>query len=254
MPKIDAMLRMMSEKAVEKAVLRGGSPYEIVSNGKKVSGPIVTEQQLRQLVEEIVPASSKADFHGSRSFEIRYASPFGDFKLQVENDLGVLWVTITPSKTQPALQPPTKANTPASPTTIPTPAPIPAPSPYPLNPPPTNAVLPSQTGAWPHYPTLPHQGGGFPNHPAPGYNPGFVQKSQKSKVAAGLFGLLLPGLGVHRFYLGYPVVGTAQLLMTFLFSWVTCGLTASLSVLWCFIEGIIILCDGMKDSDGLPLS
>jgi TM2 domain-containing membrane protein YozV len=52
-------------------------------------------------------------------------------------------------------------------------------------------------------------------------------------MAAGLLGLFLGGWGVHRFYLGYPGIGIAQILVTFF----TCGIGA----VWGFIEGIMIL-------------
>ncbi len=69
----------------------------------------------------------------------------------------------------------------------------------------------------------------------------------KSKVLAGLLGIFLGGLGVHRFYLGYTGIGILQLILTF----VTCGITS----IWGFIEGILILCDSVitSDHDGNPL-
>ena len=58
-------------------------------------------------------------------------------------------------------------------------------------------------------------------------------QSVKSKVVAGVLGILLGGLGVHKFYLGYTKEGIIQLVVTL----VTCG-AASLVGL---IEGIIYL-------------
>lgn len=74
-----------------------------------------------------------------------------------------------------------------------------------------------------------------------------VYKKQKSKVVAGILGILVGALGVHRFYLGYIGIGIVQLILTFL----TCGISS----LWGFIEGILILCGvGItEDSDGVPL-
>jgi TM2 domain-containing membrane protein YozV len=71
---------------------------------------------------------------------------------------------------------------------------------------------------------------------------------QKSKVVAGLLGILLGGLGIHRFYLGYTGVGIAQIVVTLL----TCGVGA----LWGFIEGILILVGTgiTTDAQGRPLS
>ncbi|OGF67486.1 MAG: hypothetical protein A2Y62_16290 [Candidatus Fischerbacteria bacterium RBG_13_37_8] len=68
----------------------------------------------------------------------------------------------------------------------------------------------------------------------------------KSKIAAGLFGIFLGGLGVHRFYLGYIGTGIIQILVTLF----TCGFGA----IWGLIEGILILTDQFKyDAEGRPL-
>lgn len=69
--------------------------------------------------------------------------------------------------------------------------------------------------------------------------------SGKSKMTAGLLGLLLGGFGVHRFYLGNVGIGIAQIAVTL----ITCGAGA----LWGFIEGILILAGEWKDKDGNPL-
>ena len=68
----------------------------------------------------------------------------------------------------------------------------------------------------------------------------------KSKIAAGILGILLPGTGIHRFYLGYIGIGIAQIFAIF-----ACGA----GVLWGFIEGILILCGSTitTDADGIPL-
>jgi len=55
-------------------------------------------------------------------------------------------------------------------------------------------------------------------------------------------GIFFGGLGVHRFYLGYTGIGIVQLVLTL----ASCGIGA----IWGFIEGIIILAGGMKDSNG----
>lgn len=70
---------------------------------------------------------------------------------------------------------------------------------------------------------------------------------RKSKLAAGLLGIFLGGLGVHRFYLGYTGLGIAQIAVTL----VTCGL----GCIWGLIEGILILCGSSitTDADGRPL-
>ena len=63
---------------------------------------------------------------------------------------------------------------------------------------------------------------------------------------AGLLGLFLGGLGVHRFYLGYVGIGIVQIIVTLI--------TFGLGGLWGFIEGIFILTGSMnKDAKGQPL-
>ncbi|NQU09673.1 NINE protein [bacterium] len=76
--------------------------------------------------------------------------------------------------------------------------------------------------------------------------PAVLVPGRKSKIAAGLLGILLGGWGVHRFYLGYIGIGIAQIFVTMF----TCGLGA----LWGFIEGILILTGGINlDANGQPL-
>lgn len=57
--------------------------------------------------------------------------------------------------------------------------------------------------------------------------------SGKSKVAAGLFGIFLGGLGIHKFYLGKVGMGILYLLLCWTFIPALVGL----------IEGIIYLCE-----------
>ncbi len=72
----------------------------------------------------------------------------------------------------------------------------------------------------------------------------------KSKMAAGLLGIFLGGLGVHNFYLGYTGKGVAQLLITLL----SCGALSEVSIIWGLIEGIMILCGNINtDANGTPL-
>jgi len=59
-----------------------------------------------------------------------------------------------------------------------------------------------------------------------------------NKIPAGICGILLGGLGVHKFILGYTGAGLVMLLVTLL----TCGLAYPLMHLIGLIEGIIYLC------------
>ncbi|WP_432560074.1 NINE protein [Granulicoccus sp. GXG6511] len=69
--------------------------------------------------------------------------------------------------------------------------------------------------------------------------------SDKTKLTAGLLGILLGGAGVGRFYTGHIGIGVAQLVVTI----VTLGFGA----LWGLIDGIIMLAGNSRDAQGRPL-
>lgn len=77
--------------------------------------------------------------------------------------------------------------------------------------------------------------------------------STRGRVVAGLLGIFLGGLGVHRFYLGYKGIGLLMLLISILTGKLTGGVGCSVVHVWGAIEGVIILCGGFKDSDGRSL-
>lgn len=60
-----------------------------------------------------------------------------------------------------------------------------------------------------------------------------VLKEENKKVVAGILGILIGSLGIHKFYLGYTKEGIIQLIVTF----VTCGVGSIIGL----IEGIIYL-------------
>jgi len=71
-----------------------------------------------------------------------------------------------------------------------------------------------------------------------------VNKESKSKLAAGLLGIFLGGLGIHNFYLGYTGKAVAQLLLS----------CTGISGIWGLIEGIMILAGKINvDAKGNPL-
>ena len=72
---------------------------------------------------------------------------------------------------------------------------------------------------------------------SPAYYPTFGGlRSDRSRTAAGVLQLFIPGVG--RMYLGYLAYGVLQLVLTV----VTCGFLH----LWSFIDGVIILTGGVK--------
>lgn len=75
----------------------------------------------------------------------------------------------------------------------------------------------------------------------------------KSKLAAGLLGIFVGGLGIHRFYLGYNSIGAAQLILA-LTGYFTCGITTVAAWIWGLVEGILILTGSIdRDAQGSPL-
>ncbi|RKN49703.1 TM2 domain-containing protein [Micromonospora costi] len=78
------------------------------------------------------------------------------------------------------------------------------------------------------------------------YQPGHPQGvSDKSKIVAGILGIVLGSFGVGRFYMGHTKTGVLQLVVTI----VTCGIGG----IWGFIDGILILVNGGVDGQGRPL-
>jgi len=63
----------------------------------------------------------------------------------------------------------------------------------------------------------------------------------KSKVAAGLLGIFLGALGIHKFYLGYQKEGLIMLLVTLIGGLLTSGAAAWVVGLIGLIEGVIYL-------------
>jgi TM2 domain-containing membrane protein YozV len=61
--------------------------------------------------------------------------------------------------------------------------------------------------------------------------------ASSKKIAAGICGILLGGLGIHKFVLGYTREGIIMLLVTVL----TCGIAGFVVAIIGLIEGIIYL-------------
>lgn len=82
----------------------------------------------------------------------------------------------------------------------------------------------------------------------------------KSKMTAGLLGIFLGWLGIHRFYLGYNGIGVLMLILYIaglILIIPTCGGAIALLVgvsIWGLVEGILILAGSFdKDAEGRPL-
>ncbi|MFD6093466.1 NINE protein [Oerskovia sp. NPDC060338] len=115
--------------------------------------------------------------------------------------------------------------------------------------------------------TQPGYGYGAPTDPY-GQQPGYQQPygaygaqqtgyyedpNAKSRLAAGLLGIFLGSLGIHRFYLGYTGVGVTMLLISVL----SLGFLSWAVAIWGLVEGILYLTSKSGqysvDSTGRPL-
>ncbi|HEU6448814.1 MAG TPA: GYF domain-containing protein [Verrucomicrobiae bacterium] len=72
--------------------------------------------------------------------------------------------------------------------------------------------------------------------------PSAIASRASSKIAAGICGILLGGLGIHKFILGYTGSGIVMLLVSVVGGLVTCGMASAVIHLIGLIEGIIYLC------------
>lgn len=75
--------------------------------------------------------------------------------------------------------------------------------------------------------------------------------SDKSKIAAGLLQIFLP-FGVGRLYTGHVGIGITQLLLFWL-GIIPCGLGTVAAVIWCLVDGIVLLAGDSTDAYGRPL-
>ncbi|WP_346926147.1 TM2 domain-containing protein [uncultured Arthrobacter sp.] len=107
-------------------------------------------------------------------------------------------------------------------------------------------------------PPMPNPAYGQPQAPQqyqsqpPMPNPAYGYRQPKSKIVAGLLGIFLGGLGIHRFYLGFTKIAVIQLILTLVLGALTFGIVA----LWGVVEGIMIIAGSSHfrvDAQGVPL-
>lgn len=68
-----------------------------------------------------------------------------------------------------------------------------------------------------------------------------MSTDQSKKIPAGILGILLGSLGIHKFILGYTKEGVIMLLVTILGGIFTFGIASSVMGLIGLIEGILYL-------------
>ncbi|MFR9731709.1 DUF1707 domain-containing protein [Saccharopolyspora sp. MS10] len=77
--------------------------------------------------------------------------------------------------------------------------------------------------------------------------------SDKSRLAAGLLQILLP-FGIGRFYTGHTGIAVGQLLLFTLGGLLTCGLGSLAAMIWCVVDGIVLLSTESTDAHGRALT
>lgn len=77
----------------------------------------------------------------------------------------------------------------------------------------------------------------LPPPPIPTSNP-----RASNKIPAGVCAIILGGLGVHKFILGYNGAGIIMLLVSLIGGVVTCGVASGVMHIIGLIEGILYLC------------
>lgn len=85
-----------------------------------------------------------------------------------------------------------------------------------------------------------------------------VKQGTKSKIVAGILGILLGGWGVHNFYLGYIGKGIGQLVLWLVglsLAFIGIGFFMMIGAwIWGMVEGVLILTGSIKtDGAGNPL-
>ncbi|MBV9923540.1 MAG: TM2 domain-containing protein [Acidobacteria bacterium] len=100
----------------------------------------------------------------------------------------------------------------------------------------------------PDYSSQPPPSSGYPSYTPQqnlSYQPGaggdWKAQGAEKKMVAGILGILLGGLGVHKFYLGYNTEGIIMLAVCIVGGLLTCGLGSAAVGVIGLIEGIIYL-------------
>jgi TM2 domain-containing membrane protein YozV len=104
-------------------------------------------------------------------------------------------------------------------------------------------IQPEGRQDWMPLGSLPEFAAGLKPAPPPIAMPPAHASRASNKIPAGVCGILLGSLGIHKFILGYTGAGLVMLLVTVL----TCGIAGAVMHLIGLIEGIVYLCKTDED-------
>ncbi len=90
----------------------------------------------------------------------------------------------------------------------------------------------------------------MPSSPGPQLEQPPVSPMSDKKLVAGILGIVLGGLGVHKFYLGYQKEGIIMLVV-FLLGWFLCGFPSMAASVVGIVEGILYLTKTNEEFDRL---
>jgi TM2 domain-containing membrane protein YozV len=107
----------------------------------------------------------------------------------------------------------------------------------------------------PQYQQPPQQQYGYQQPPQQPYayqqqpyvNPASVKTTDKDRMVAGLLGIFLGSLGIHKFYLGYRNEGLIMLLVSVIGGCITLGVATVVMEIIGLIEGIMYLTKSQQE-------
>jgi twitching motility protein PilT len=106
MAQMDALIGMMAQRHVERAMLISDQPMHMVINGQDNAGQTISGPQLQHAISEIVPPNLRPQLAKDGGFHFPHTSAHGTFDIGVARNGQTLQVSITPVGSKPA-EPPT---------------------------------------------------------------------------------------------------------------------------------------------------
>jgi TM2 domain-containing membrane protein YozV len=97
------------------------------------------------------------------------------------------------------------------------------------------------------YQQPPQQPYGYPQPQQPYVNHADVKTTDKDRMVAGLLGIFLGSLGIHKFYLGYRNEGLIMLIVSIVGGCITLGVSTLVMEIIGLVEGIMYLTKSQQE-------